>query len=513
MKYIAVILPVLILSCGAAEIPPLTGGVCLRYDDNQKPEVWAAMMELFAAHDATFSAALNMLDFSPEYFPVVRALAEHGHEIIDHAPNHRMFKFRAADAAEFALYQNHPGVEYADAESRWIYLKYTVKLDVPSHPRGRGNFRDGKLFQVVPAGIFGNIPVNFPRMIYIPAVKKIVAVRKTAEDGVFQVCSFYGSESAGLPELTGAEFIWPRGRGMIQPDDRALELLISVVRRRCELIGIAAPRVWVQPAGWEPVMQSAAMIRTYGKNGYVAADCLEDRLAWYYNDPDFAVSRFGTSARALSLDVAELPAVKTMIADAVAQHQVLTVIAHIRTGNLNKYLSDTAALLLWLKEHDIPLRSMADWTNFLASAQTPRDAQIMPDCRTDRDGDGRPDGFFASQGVQLSIVADGAQLSGRGAGKLEIPGLCGMLKGKNLVKIMLKGPPGSPVRFTFIQRSAAGRVTATAVDGAVFDQDGTLERDFVLDIAPGTAKLYTGMSFISLRRPVILQSITMRAQQ
>jgi hypothetical protein len=39
---------------------------------------------------------------------------------------------------------------------------------------------------------------------------------------------------------------------------------------------------------------------------------------------------------------------------------------------------------------------------------------------------------------------------------------------------------------------------------------GVVVRD-TLDIAPGTAKLYTGMQFISLRSPVVLQNISLRA--
>ena len=105
MKYFAYLLLTVSVSITVQALPPLTGGVCLRYDDNQKPEVWRAMMELFAAHNATFSASLNMLDFAPEYFPVVRELAAKGHEIVDHAPNHRMFKFRAADAGGIRFIQ------------------------------------------------------------------------------------------------------------------------------------------------------------------------------------------------------------------------------------------------------------------------------------------------------------------------------------------------------------------------------------------------------------------------
>ena len=499
-------------SLAAGELRPLSGGVCLRYDDNQKPEVWRAMMKTFAAHGGHFSASLNMLDFTDEYFPIVRELAAAGHEIIDHAPNHRMFKFRAADQADFARFRHHPGVAYADEKSRWLYLKYTVDLN-RNHPKGRGSFRNGKLYDPVPAEIFKKIPANFPRMIYIPSQKKLAAVRNSAEKGLFDVCSFYDNQSAGLPELTDAEFIWPRERGMIQPDDQALMLLIEAVQKRCKNIGIAPPAVWVQPAGWEPIMQTPAMLRTYAKMGYKAADCLENRLAWFYGDPDFAVSRYGTSARALSLDIAELPQVKTLIADSVAQHHVLTIIAHIRTRNMEKYLSDTGKLLAWLKEHDIPLAGMEKWTDHLASASTPADAEIMPDCRTDRDGNGRADGFFASPGTSFTITADGAKLQGKGPGKLEIPSLCGMRKGKNIFRILLKGHPGAPVRFTFIQRDSLNRVKATATHGAVFDQNGIMEKTFEIDIQTQTAQLYTGLAFISLKTPVIVQKISLQAKK
>ena len=69
-------------SLAAGELRPLSGGVCLRYDDNQKPEVWRAMMKTFAAHGGHFSASLNMLDFDDGYFPIVRELAAAGHEIV-----------------------------------------------------------------------------------------------------------------------------------------------------------------------------------------------------------------------------------------------------------------------------------------------------------------------------------------------------------------------------------------------------------------------------------------------
>ncbi|MBR2625430.1 MAG: hypothetical protein IKD23_03415 [Lentisphaeria bacterium] len=500
-----------ILPVFAVELTPLTGGVCLRYDDNQMPETWRAMLKVFNSRGAAFSAALNMQEFPEAYFPVVRELAGAGCEILDHAPNHRMFKLRPASLSDFEQWSKHPGVAYADPESRWLYLRYDLDLTHPANLKGQGTIRDDKLTAVTPEGIFGKIPENFPRMIYIPEVKKLVAIRSTADKNIYQVCSFYGSESAGLPELKNCSFIWLRGNGRIRVHPESMQLLIEAVRKRCKDIGIPAPAVWVQPAGWEPLMQSPAMIGVYGKAGYAVADCLEGKKAWYFNDPDFHISRFSTSSRALSLDIAELPAVKTLIADGVARHHVLTIIAHIRTRNMEKYLADTGTLLDWLAEYRIPLAGMKKWCDFIASSQTPSGSQIMPDLSCDRDGNGRPDGFFASGGAELKVSPEGAVLTRqRGPGALEIPELCGMEKGKNVFHIVLRGHPGSPVRFTFVQRTSSGKVTASAVKGGLIGKDGILDMQIPLEIVAKTALLDTTVSFISLKTPAVIKQITLK---
>ena len=79
---------------------PKTGGVCFRFDDNKPPEQWRMMGELFERYGYRMSLALVSQELNENQARVLRELAGKGHSLMDHLPNHAVYRIRARTPRE-----------------------------------------------------------------------------------------------------------------------------------------------------------------------------------------------------------------------------------------------------------------------------------------------------------------------------------------------------------------------------------------------------------------------------
>ena len=81
---------------------PEKAGICFRFDDNQPPERWQKMAEIFEKHGYRFSMAINSEKAAadPAYAKLLSDMAARGYEVMDHTPEHTIIKLTLPRAEE-----------------------------------------------------------------------------------------------------------------------------------------------------------------------------------------------------------------------------------------------------------------------------------------------------------------------------------------------------------------------------------------------------------------------------
>ena len=89
------------------------GGICFRIDDNHSMEKYNEYASIFNKYNKNFCFALNLgrKEFdSPDYVNGVKNLQAHGHELLDHTPEHRTNYFITKFNTD--SYVSLPGVDH-----------------------------------------------------------------------------------------------------------------------------------------------------------------------------------------------------------------------------------------------------------------------------------------------------------------------------------------------------------------------------------------------------------------
>jgi hypothetical protein len=139
------------------------------------------------------------------------------------------------------------------------------------------------------------------------------------------------------------------------------------------------------------------------------------------------------------------------VAEAMAKHQVLSVLFHYQ--DITGFYTVTDQLLKWCKDNDVPICTLSQWvTNLYESSPDPT-TNVFPDITKDRDGDGKPDGYLPFDANVIINKNDtgapgGASLTRSSLGNyFQISKLGGIEKGKNIVTFSAKGQINASVRI------------------------------------------------------------------
>lgn len=438
---------------------PKTGGVCFRFDDNKPPEQWRMMGELFERYGYRMSLALVSQELNENHARVLRELAGKGHSLMDHLPNHAVYRIRARTPREFEEYSRLPFVDHADPKNRQVCFRYELNREHPRNKRFRASIRGGVLC-AFPDSMKREL--GSTRKILMPSDGKVYGIR--IRNGERRLADFWGGKAIP-PDQENAEFVLLAANAAIQPSDALLRFLGSVSRANFQAAGLPVPRSWIQPGGWECFVSAEKISGIYGREfGYRSADCVpgSSRLNCFFNDPASGIQRFRMRPDFTGLDNGQdIPAMKRKIAESLAKHQVKIFISHMWVqrvkGGWDAYFKGYEELLAWLKECRIPVRTQEEWAEILYSAPAESGGNVMPSFSTDLDADGIPDGYELRTGAKADVKSGTITLPP--GGQVLLSDLGGLEKGVNRFALSVRGEAGTEVNliFSFAVRSGKNR--------------------------------------------------------
>ena len=301
----------------------------LRFDDNKSPQQWQEIAEIFESIGGRCSFAVNPAWLSEEQWAKLRELSERGHEIMDHTPQHAIFKLEHGGKVDLHL----PEADLAHAGNVRVQASMTngvLRSEDPAFIRVQ---RARLKFFVPSTGKFYGLGTDCgPKL------------KASAE----QKCSdFWGrwtSDSFGPCEVVLLD------DAAVQP---SLELLRAQARESVASFkahGLPPPKTWIRPGGWEGPVDWRRMKAVYGDEfGYKIVDAaggegLEPYSPWNYGS-DFGFFDFES----------DVEKVYAKAAAAIAAGHSFAYISHQWTNDRAKYLDLCRQLAEKLKANGIRL--------------------------------------------------------------------------------------------------------------------------------------------------------------
>ncbi len=347
-----------ILSVGFAAADP---GVVLRFDDAHPVEQWRQLAAVFDAAGAKMSLALPARHLGgEEQRAFLREAAAKGHEIMDHAYDHALYSCRCRDAAEFAALSNLPFVVETDAPNLRLCFRYRFDMDHPRNRRFRGRVKGGRLI------VEKNEAKKFqrPNKVYIPSLGRVFGFM-SSQDGEMKLYSFWYPTPAAPPDSPEEDMVYCDQRSF-SPGDDVLRFQAGRSRDAFARIGLPEPKVWIQPGGWEPWLTAETFRRVYALEfGYTGADCLvgceKEGMA-----ADLSLAPFMFRPLPYLDSKAMTPEkIRSSIQDSVEHNRPICFLSHMRPppgGTWGQWLAETAELLKWLGENNIPVKTFSEVT-------------------------------------------------------------------------------------------------------------------------------------------------------
>lgn len=323
----------------------------MRFDDNHTPAQWRQVADAFERHGLRACFAVTAASLSGEQDACLAELSRRGHEIMDHTPQHAIYRQELADDATFAARTNRAYAAEWDAARRRIYCRAEIDWNHRSSFRFRGSIRDGEVFVADPAALKR---LHFTAKFYVPSVGRWFGVRKVDGDRRL-IADFWGRDVKGVvvPETEMVTLF----QDAIQPSDELLRDQCRTTRAVFDRFGIARPTCWIQPGGWESFLDWKVLKRVCGGEfGYVAADAVVGPAtgsnAWVLR-PNFAYFDEGRT----------FEEVTKRVTDALDKGRFFIYISHMngsRAGGWEKWLAETESFAAWLKESGITVVTYSD---------------------------------------------------------------------------------------------------------------------------------------------------------
>lgn len=345
-------------------------GVVLRFDDAHSVGQWRELAAAFDAEGVKASFAVPMGSVrDPGQAEFLRKATANGHEIMDHAYHHGVFYDVCRDAAEFEAARKLPCVAEADEKDRFVGFRFAFDRKHPGNRVFRGSITDGVLV-VLPEEAKR---LHRPNKVFVPSLDRFYGFFD-APDGRIQLRSFYRPQELvrGIDVPEGELLLCDHRAFMIGED--ALRYQAKLSRDAFHRCGLPDPKTWIQPGGWEPWVSVDLFRKVYAKEfGYTAADCIPGSGPWNGDpkapDPEIARYTFRPTSYFDSASVTQ-ESIRRQILEAGKLGRALCFISHMQPspkmkGGWSEWMSETRALLKWLKKKDIPVRTMSEMTDHL----------------------------------------------------------------------------------------------------------------------------------------------------
>ena len=348
-------------------------GVALRFDDNHKVAEWKALARQFEERGLRMALAVipnARHGMTPEHWQTLKELSDRGHEIMDHTPQHALYRldYETREAYQAAKAQKYPFVVECDDGGMRLYCLGKVDLNHPANRRFRASARGKRndcVFTVTDPKDEGL--VKWTNKVYIPSQKKFFGVDR--EGGRLILRDFWrrGVEL----DVVDEEMVLVSDRAFEMPEE-LLRLQTERSRKAFTAHGLPPPRTWCQPGGWEPFVPAQDVARICGQEfGYNGGTCVPGSVkrSFAYDDPHGDITRFAIRPCWKYFDDgSSLEDIVKEIHDVLADGRVALILSHMsphRVGGWENWLKRNGEFLDWLKREQIPVRTPSEWSDIV----------------------------------------------------------------------------------------------------------------------------------------------------
>ena len=488
-------------TCAGASGSAKMAGFAMRLDDNHSPVQWREVASIFEEQGMRASFAVISGKLSDEQGRCLADLAARGHEMMDHTPQHAMFRITYPDDRMFAAAKGAPWVAETDPANRTIYCKPELDFSHKSVFRFRGAIRGGELVGVESALAKR---LTFSRKFFDLSTGKGYGISKIDGERRFLLDFWRRPVTEDVSEREFTFF----DQAAITTSKDLRRAQAALTRYHFDRFGIPRPTMWIQPGGWEAFLDWRRLKEVYGDEfGYIGGDAVVGGSHWNgcFCDPEPVRGRWSFKPRFGYFDEAvTLGEVKRQVADSVALGRSFIFISHMSArrlaGGWDEWLRSTREFAVWLRTAKIPVMTVSQLNRYVFDGTFSAD-NVFPSLRTDRDGDGNPDGVKLEKGAGCDLAAGTVRLGKEQ--RVLVDGLCGLARGANELSFTAVGEPGTKVGVTVIQQHRGGRL-APEKKSFVLGADGRCACRMPVDVKPlcvGVAISFAADASVVLSEP------------
>jgi hypothetical protein len=257
-----------VLSLGLAAVSAVFAepAFTMRIDDNHSEKDWTRVADIFEKRGIKVSFAVVPAALSESQGKCLKQLADRGHELMDHTPNHTFYKATYHDRAAFEKVKSKPFVQEADDKEMKVLFKCEADPNHPKNRRVRASVKGNLL-------TFADKRVN--RSVYcyfvgLPGKEGLYGLKPKGDS--FELRDFWRRPLKETIDMDECEVVI-YDQAATQPCDDVLRELAGITRERFQHFGLPLPKVWIRPGGWDPGVSWERVERIYGREfGYIGAD-------------------------------------------------------------------------------------------------------------------------------------------------------------------------------------------------------------------------------------------------
>ena len=238
----------------------------MRIDDNHSEKDWKRVADIFEKRGMKVSFAVVPAALSESQGKCLKELADRGHELMDHTPNHSFYKATYHDRAAFEKVKSKPFVQEADDNAMTVLFKCEVDKNHPKNRRVRASVKGNVL-------TFADKRVNKSVYCYflgLPGKEDVYGLKPKGDS--FELRDFWRRTLKETIDMDECEVVI-YDQAATQPCDDVLRELAGITRERFDHFGLPRPTIWIRPGGWDPGVSWDRVERIYGREfGYIGAD-------------------------------------------------------------------------------------------------------------------------------------------------------------------------------------------------------------------------------------------------
>jgi len=427
------------------------GGVIFRVTGGHPMEEYLNYASLFSAKNQNFSFTIGLgtsIVGTEGYAEGIKFLQNQGNELLDPTPNYRTNYFYTIFDPQ--IYDELDGIDHIIGSK--ICLQFESIDPSKKIKEGYVDILDDRVYgeQEFDEVKFGNV------FMYFPSLDTLIMIGEMLDNDLYSISDVW-NEPINLGTHYQVNYYLFSVNDVSVTDD-ALKLLGSESIKLAEYYDLKRPYSWIQPGGNYPYMTPLKVKAVMGNElGYLSGEVYTHTAFMTYNEYDPTGDRkFAMLWGKFREEKWTVEESKEVIADLVAKHRV--AIGENYFSKSSDYLSNTAALLDWCIEKNIPIATHSQWANILYNTVQDPYVNIYPSLNTDLDENGYPDGYTLDNPNFAGILdtTDGAPTDNdysmfvtSQTGISYIEGLGGLEKGENDFEIYTKGAPGNFITVTF----------------------------------------------------------------